>query len=586
MKRNMVLSAKEALEAEISAYKSYLEQGGHSDLAALALHGVITSGYRYLGCKFGHSTTAPRLDIASASNTENELVILESRLAEADAYMRACRTDYADIRAEQKQEEALAARAIRDHAPRSDSDRDALSAIARGVEMARRDFEEARKDLKAAADRKAAAANRKAAAADRKAAAADRQAADVAAAESLYDRAKAEYLRTARLDAATVPVQQPNIFAALTPGSQSLAVSNHNDTMQFVFEFIPAKRITRAICRFQDECLRNPVVARFVARDTSTIGGRLESGFVDRIIGNVGPRVKEILLNVVGVDRVKMVKMVPDFGVNLEVQNRHPFDIRSAVTLPIIVNGFIDKMPGTLPDLRLEGLDRNIDALRDICAGVAGEHNIANLNRALSQTATYMELSPSSHNRGVMFAKDCIVLLWRTSWNKVLVSHVIGYQSTRPHPAAAIAYWIRQALFNPSQTIKLDVPESRGMQAAGHSGDGRPGANIRKISDFGSSTRRVSRAMGANRQRQRKPLPSFLLQAGESAPDRYENQEDLEEDGDPLGGDLDAARVSLEFIKNSRCGLICSGRWIDGQTVIVKAAPVKKIEMLNELRVE
>ncbi|KAJ2558902.1 hypothetical protein GGH12_005653, partial [Coemansia sp. RSA 1822] len=73
---------------------------------------------------------------------------------------------------------------------------------------------------------------------------------------------------------------------------------------------------------------------------------------------------------------------------------------------------------------------------------------------------------------------------------------------------------------------------------------------------------------------------------GESAPDRYENQEDLEEDGDPLGGDLDAARVSLEFIKNSRCGLICSGRWIDGQTVIVKAAPVKKIEMLNELRVE
>ncbi|KAJ2538051.1 hypothetical protein GGF49_006129, partial [Coemansia sp. RSA 1853] len=271
MKRNMVLSAKEALEAEISAYKSYLEQGSHSDLAALALRGVITSGYRYLGCKFGHSTTAPRLDIASASNTENELVILESRLAEADAYMRACRTDYADIRAEQKQEEALAARAIRDHAPRSDSDRDALSAIARGVEMARRDFEEARKDLKAAADRKAAAANRKAAAADRKAAAADRQAADVAAAESLYDRAKAEYLRTARLDAATVPVQQPNIFAALTPGSQSLAVSNHNDTMQFVFEFIPAKRITRAICRFQDECLRNPVVARFVARDTSTI---------------------------------------------------------------------------------------------------------------------------------------------------------------------------------------------------------------------------------------------------------------------------------------------------------------------------
>ncbi|KAJ2657785.1 hypothetical protein IW148_005011 [Coemansia sp. RSA 1199] len=143
MKRNMVLSAKEALEAEISAYKSYLEQGGHTDLAALALRGVITSGYRYLGCKFGHSTTVPRLDIAGANNPESAAAILESQLADADAYMRACRTDYADICAEQKQEEALAARAIRDNTPMSDSDRDALSAIARRVEMARRDFEEA-----------------------------------------------------------------------------------------------------------------------------------------------------------------------------------------------------------------------------------------------------------------------------------------------------------------------------------------------------------------------------------------------------------------------------------------------------------
>ncbi|KAJ2118789.1 hypothetical protein IW147_006313 [Coemansia sp. RSA 720] len=267
MKRNMVLSAKEALEAEISAYKSYLEQGGHSDLAALALRGVITSGYRYLGCKFGHSTTAPRLDIASASNTENELVILESRLAEAGAYMKECRTDYADIRAEQKQEEALVARAIRDNTPMSDSDRDALSAIARRVEMAHRDFKEARKDLKAAADRKAAAVDIQAAVANRQAIAADRQAAATAAAESLYDRAKAEYLRTARLDAATVPVQQPNIFAALTLRDQSMATSTHvNDTTRFVYEFIPVKRITRAICRFQDECLGNPVVARFVAQ--------------------------------------------------------------------------------------------------------------------------------------------------------------------------------------------------------------------------------------------------------------------------------------------------------------------------------
>ncbi|KAJ2118538.1 hypothetical protein IW147_006413 [Coemansia sp. RSA 720] len=438
--------------------------------------------------------------------------------------MRACRTDYADLRAEQKQEEALAARANRDHAPRSDSDRDALSAIARRVEMARRDFEEARSDFEAAADRQAAA---------------------TAAAKSSYYRAKAEYHYMARLDAATVPVQKPNIFAALTPGSQSLAVSTHNDTTQFVFEFIPAKRITRAICRFQDKCLGNPVVARFVARDTSTISDRLESGFVNRIIGDLGPRVKTILENVAGVRRFEMVKLAPNFGVDLEVRAYRSQDIQPAVILPIEVKRYIGPEAETLPDLRLEGLDRNIDALRDICAGVAGEHNIANLNRALSQTATYMELSPSSQNRGVMFAKDCVVLLWRTDWNVVLVSHVIGYRSTRPHPAAAIAYWIRKALFNPSEVIRLDTTERRGAQATGHSGDSRSGTSISDTSAFESSTRRVTRAMDANRRRrQRPPIPSFSSQQGGSASDRY----DMDEDGDSLNEDLDAAGTSPEFV--------------------------------------
>ncbi|KAJ2501593.1 hypothetical protein GGH96_001797 [Coemansia sp. RSA 1972] len=448
------------------------------------------------------------------------------------------------------------------------------------VERARMDFENSRHDLKAAADRHAAAA--------------DRQAAAVAAAESSYDRAKDDYYRVARMGAATVSAQQPNIFSALTLSAQSTATSAHvNDTMRFVFKFVPVEKLTEAICRFQDECLENPVVARFVAQDTSVLPDRLESGFVDYIVDNIGPRVKEILLNVVGVDRVKMVKMVPDFGVEFEVHDYHPFDVRSVVALPIIVNGFIGKMPESLPDLEQHGLRRNIDALRNICAEVAEGHNIDNLNRALSQTATYIEQSHWSHNRGVMFAKDCVVLLWRTNWNTVLVGHAVGYRSTRPHPVAAIAYWIRQSLYNPSEVIKLDIPESRGMQAAGHSGDGRSVANIRKISAFGSSTQQITSAISANRQRQwqRLPLPSFSPQVGESAPDRYENQEDLEEEeeeeeDDPLGGDLDTSGISLEFVKSSRCGFIYSGRWTDRQAVIVKATPVNKAEMLNELRVE
>ncbi|KAJ2654343.1 hypothetical protein IW148_006385 [Coemansia sp. RSA 1199] len=326
-----------------------------------------------------------------------------------------------------------------------------------------------------------------------------------------------------------------------------MATSTHvNDTTRFVYEFIPVKRITRAICRFQDECLGNPVVARFVARDTSTISDRLESGFVNRIIGDLGPRVKTILENVAGVRRFEMVKLAPNFGVDLEVRAYRSQDIQPAVILPIEVKRYIGPEAETLPDLRLEGLDRNIDALRDICAGVAGGHNIVNLNRALSQTATYMELSHSSHNRGVMFAKDCVVLLWRTDWNVVLVSHVIGYRSTRPHPAAAIAYWICKALFNPSEVIRLDTTKRRGAQATGHSGDGRSGASISDTSAFESSTRRVTRAMDANRRRrrQRPPIPSFSSQQGESASDRY----DMDEDGDSLNEDFDAAGTSPEFV--------------------------------------
>ncbi|KAJ2172214.1 hypothetical protein IW139_005473 [Coemansia sp. RSA 353] len=207
----MIPTAKQALEAELAAYRGYLEQGGLPNMVADALRAVIACGYKYLESKFFNSTTALTQDTAGANNSESEVAILESRLADADAYMRACRTDYANIRAKQMQEVALAA----------STNRDALNAIA---DMARRELEAARKDLEAAADRQAAAANRQAAAADR-------QAATAAATESAYNRAKAEYRRAARVDAATMPVQQPNIFAALTLRDQDMATSTHvNET--------------------------------------------------------------------------------------------------------------------------------------------------------------------------------------------------------------------------------------------------------------------------------------------------------------------------------------------------------------------
>ncbi|KAJ2135526.1 hypothetical protein EV180_007530 [Coemansia sp. RSA 518] len=173
-------------------------------MVADALRAVIASGHDYLESKFCDSTSALTQDTAGANNSESEVAILESRLADADAYMRACRTDYANLRAKQIQEVALVA----------STNRNALNAIA---DMARRELEAARKDLKAVADRQAAAA--------------DRQAAAAAATESAYNRAKAEYHRAARMDAATVLVQQPNIFAALTLRDQDMAASTHvNET--------------------------------------------------------------------------------------------------------------------------------------------------------------------------------------------------------------------------------------------------------------------------------------------------------------------------------------------------------------------
>ncbi|KAJ2119332.1 hypothetical protein IW147_005968 [Coemansia sp. RSA 720] len=395
---------------------------------------------------------------------ERDRNLAEQEVLEAERLFRTRRTRYASLRDEQEGQEEQVADIGRINVLKRYMARNTLRNIGKRVEMAHRDLEEARNDLEAAADRQAAAA--------------DRQATVVAAAETSYNQAKAEY-RMAMMDAATVPAQQPNIFAALTLSAQDMATSTHiNETTRYVFKYIPVMEFTEGICRFQDECLENPVVARFVAQDTSVLPDRLESGFADCIINNIGPRVKEILLNVVGVRRFEINKLAPNFGVDLEVLVYRPFDIQPAVVLPIKVQGFIGKMLGTPPGIGLEGLDQNIDALRDICAEVAGEHNIVNLNHALSQTATYIEQNHSSHNRGVMFAKDCVVLLWRTNCNIVLVSHVIGYQSTRPHPAAAIAYWIREALFNPTEVIRLDTTESGGVQAAGHSGDSRIEANV------------------------------------------------------------------------------------------------------------
>ncbi|KAJ2135567.1 hypothetical protein IW136_004224, partial [Coemansia sp. RSA 678] len=152
----------ETLEAELAAYRGYLEQGGLPNMVADALRAVIASRHNYLESKFCDSTSALTQDTAGANNSESEVAILESRLADVDVYMRACRTDYANIRAKQIQEVALV----------TSTNRDTLNAIADIIDVAHRELEAARKYLKAAADRQAAA---------------------VAATKFLYSQAKAEY---------------------------------------------------------------------------------------------------------------------------------------------------------------------------------------------------------------------------------------------------------------------------------------------------------------------------------------------------------------------------------------------------------
>ncbi|KAJ2554106.1 hypothetical protein EV175_002707 [Coemansia sp. RSA 1933] len=53
-----------------------------------------------------------------------------------------------------------------------------------------------------------------------------------------------------------------------------------------------------------------------------------------------------------------------------------------------------------------------------------------------------------------------------------------------------------------------------------------------------------------------------------------------------LGEFIDTSDAYLELVGSSRCGEVHTGKWSDGQAVVVKAAPVDNDELLHELSVE
>ncbi|KAJ1787777.1 hypothetical protein LPJ59_005669, partial [Coemansia sp. RSA 2399] len=271
---------------------------------------------------------------------------------------------------------------------------------------------------------------------------------------------------------------------------------------------------------------------------------------------------------------------------------RDPF-----IALPIEVKRRLGDRSLAQPNLEWENLRENFNVLTEIDGNVFGGRNATNMNRALSQATTYVESLVYSQNRGVMLGKDSVVLLQRTNRNSVLVSDVIGYTSTRPHPVAAVAYWIREALFNPAQTIRLEGQGHAAEQGTGDDSEHAVSPGGRSGGELSSSAARTERGLGSPRRTSQAPGAGLNRSAPGGMMTRSRDLHHSSttavavaalyaDDEEPLDTIVDTSRAQLEFVKRSRCGKIYTGRWSDGQQVVVKATPVGNYELLDELRTE
>ncbi|KAJ2448336.1 hypothetical protein EV183_005496 [Coemansia sp. RSA 2336] len=422
--------------------------------------------------------------------------------------------------------------------------------------------------------------------------------------------AKATYL-AATSDQTTAPVR--GIFAKLQVNSADSENSSHkNETTRFVYYFLHDPTIYETICRFQDRCLEAPAVASFTAPDTSRMGDRLENKFVDHVIADLGPRVAMILQSTMGLQDVRLRKLATNNGVDMELVAFLPHALRPLVAMPIEGKRWLIGTAVSESGPEVANYSANFEVLSKIGDLPSGKRSPVYLFRSLSQTATYIEGLCFSQNRGVMLSKDSVVLLHRTNRNTVLISDIIEYTSTRPHPAAAIAYWVQEALYNPSRTIRLDKPalaydSARASSASSHEaigGSGRGlGSSARRTEmglrsrsklqgphlapgNAGSSLSSPANASGGGQKQKTREANKAAANSRHSSMTAIDATMVIDPAADPLASAVDLANTRIDFVKKSRCGFIYSGKWADNQDVVAKVAPLDDQVLRDELCAE
>ncbi|KAJ2356667.1 hypothetical protein IWW50_002308 [Coemansia erecta] len=588
-------AGKNSLEEELNKYRSLLTQPGIANEASLALYSILTHGDRLLGLRFGQAEATPG---QSTTNVESDFKELREALDRAKEDVDECRGWR--TRAADRVKELQTAMGLE---RRGQTQSHVLSS-------AKDDLKEAKAEYNDALDRRDKVLDRyNQAMADAKArvdeaiAAADARADEaIAAADAQFEKAKAAFAAMG-----AVP-RRGNIFDAMKLDQQDLAVSSHRPKLsKFKYLFVHDPTIAPAARKFQARCADDRAVNAFVVPEVSKPTATAEKGFTQLVIADLGPRLDTLLCRVLGLNGVCLRQLGPNYGVDLELVGHKDHALHPVVATPVEVKRNFGQAPATgdfaIPkDIPARNFRLNRSCLENMAKKVGGR-NLGNLLAALTQTASYIEDALFSNNRGIIIGRDGVVLLHRTNRNMVLVSDIISYTGTDPHPAAAIAYWVSEVLDNPCRTIE----QSGSVESGNAQGDSGRHSTISLL------TERVQRMTTRSKSKQGQApgtqsatqgAPSKLYSGGaqqhKSNPtdacafDMHDSNltavgmefaaENLGDD--PLEGKYVELGDGLTFEHESRCGMVYSGWLSDGQRAVVKATPQDDEQLMDELRAE
>ncbi|KAJ2193962.1 hypothetical protein GGH18_002381 [Coemansia sp. RSA 530] len=434
-----------------------------------------------------------------------------------------------------------------------------------------------------------------------------RQAAAVDAARSSFEKAKAEY-REATMASAAMPARQGNIFEPMVLNWADTGISSHKPTTaRFDYMFVYDPTIVPAVHDFQEKCKSCQAVAGFVAPPTSALRGTGEERFTQHIIAELGPRLEAILEGALGMQRTRFRQLGRNWGVDIELAAYMPHAINPVVAMPVEVKrnfgGKLAHLPAIDSDTARQNFRLNAECLSQMCGSVGGRNQL-HVWYALTQTTCYVEKALFSSNRGVVIARDGVILIVRTNRNIAHVSGVIPYEGANPHPAAAIAFWIGEVLDNPCRTLELgrpvncgsmrnpgsrraNTPSVSGLSADSHHMTTRNrGKNVKNIESPPTQGSMPAQEYGTGSKKDNPKARGVAVKRYYSSTTAIASASTLDDpDSDPLTGEVNI-KETLTFERHSRCGYIYRAQLKNGQRVIIKAAPADNIEILDELRME